>query len=154
MSKPRPLLPRDPTKQLMNALSSPPTHTPLPRLLVLKWLPQSLCWDGCCKGCSIFQWLHYIRRQTHFYMPGAQVKTTTKAKPAKQEKDPSTHTHPESKRCTGSYHQVTTLRSFGNSPSSFPSPSSPKKQPKCRAGHGLICRKKTTAESTKTRGRL
>lgn len=36
---------------------------PLPRMqlplpLVLKWFPQSLCWGGCCKRCSIFQWLH------------------------------------------------------------------------------------------------
>lgn len=38
--------------------SPPLPHTQLPLLLVLKWFPQSPCWDGCCKGCSIFQWLH------------------------------------------------------------------------------------------------
>lgn len=42
-----------PTTLQMNV----PTHT-IALLLVLKWFPQSLCWDGCWKGGSIFQWLH------------------------------------------------------------------------------------------------
>lgn len=46
--------------------SAPLPHTPLPLLLVLKWFPQSLCWDGCCKGCSIFQ-LHQVRKHSFLH---------------------------------------------------------------------------------------
>lgn len=54
--------------------SPPLPHTLLPLLLVLKWFPQSLRWDGCCKGCSIVQ-LHQVRKRSHFYMQETLLKT-------------------------------------------------------------------------------
>lgn len=75
--------PRDTTTPQTEVLSSPPTHTQLPLLFVLKWFPQSLPEDGCCKGCSVSPRLHQMRKHAPFYMPGALVKTI-KPRTAKQ----------------------------------------------------------------------
>lgn len=125
--------------------SAPLPHTPSPLLLVLKWFPQSLCWDGCCKGCSIFQ-LHQVRKHSflHARNPVKNNKNINcKGDHLSMYKCMLTHKVQAFHR---KHFQVTTQRSTGNSPSFF-------LHTEWREGH-LTLQEKNTVKSAKSTGGL